>query len=86
MRGIIIVFLLILMIVNPVYANNFFDALLYKKVFLTAIERTVLVNRITGEVKYILRKGQWILLDKEHGQECLSTYKAQLYYEKNFPK
>jgi len=86
MKKTLVVLLLVFMFVAPVYAGNLFDTLLYKKVFLTAIERSVLVNRISGEVKYILRKGQWILLTGERQKECQSIYKSQLYHQKNFPK
>lgn len=75
----LIVLLVIVIIVTPAYAVNVVDTLLCKKVFLRAVERTVLVNRLSGEVKYLLRKGQWVLLTGEQKHEYQSMYNAQVY-------
>ncbi len=86
MKKILIVLLVISIIATPAYAINIVDILLCKKVVLRAIERTVLVNRLTGEVGYILRKGQWILLTGEQKRECQSMYNAQVYIEQHTGK
>jgi len=85
-KNILIVLLVISIITIPAYAVNAVDAMLCKKVVLRAIERTVLVNRVTGEVKYILRKGQWMLLTGEQKQACQSMYNAQVYIKQRVSK
>jgi hypothetical protein len=86
MKKILIVLLAISILATPAYAVNAVDTILCKKVVLRAIERTVLVSRVTGEVKYILRKGQWILLTGEQKQTCQSMYNAQVYIKQHANK
>jgi hypothetical protein len=79
----IVVFFLVFAMAGPSYALNVLDNLLGKKVLLNAIHRTVLVNRITGEVKYILSTDNriWIPLTgtmKRHCQVCYDTQIALL--------
>lgn len=79
MKKIIIVLLLILIIASPCYAVNVFDTIIYKKVLLCASHMTVLVNRITGELKYImLNNGKWVLLSGTWKSQCQSMYEAQI--------
>jgi len=82
MKRILVVLLVISMLAAPAYALNVIDATLCKKVFLRAVERTVLVNRMTGEVKCIMQKGQWIPLMGTQKREYQSMYNAQLTISK----
>ncbi len=73
--------------VNPVksyHKENLFDKMLYKKVVLPGGDnRPVLVNRITGEVKYILvNNNQWILLTGMWKKQCQARYDAQVASKK----
>jgi len=79
MRKIIIALLLISIFTTSAYAVNIFDRVLYKKVVLLANKMTVLVNRITGEVKYLLlNNGHWIHLTAGVlKNQCQSMYNAQ---------
>jgi hypothetical protein len=78
MRKIVIVLLLILIITTSAYAVNIFDRALYKKVVLVCIHRFVLVNRITGEVKYIMgTDGKWALVHKALKEQYQSMYNTQ---------
>ncbi len=65
---------------TPAYALNPIDSILGKKVFLNAIHRTVLVNRLTGEVKYLLSsdKKKWILLTGGAKGQFQGYYDAQV--------
>jgi len=74
----IIVAILIFALASPVYAVNAVDWLLYKKVVLIANGRTVLVNRITGEVKYIRRKKKWMLLEGQDKAAHQTMYDNQI--------
>jgi len=79
MKKIIIALLLISIIATPCYAVNIFDKIIYKTVVLCAIHMTALVNRITGEVKYIrLNNGKWELLTGAWKSQCQSMYEAQI--------
>ena len=77
-RSFIISLVLILAISTSCYAVNIFDRVLYKKVILCANHMYVLVNRITGEVKYILQNGRWVLLTGVLKNQCQSMYQAQI--------
>jgi hypothetical protein len=67
-------------IVKSSYAPNFFDNMLYKKVVLPgANNRPVLVNRLTGEVKYILGNNKrWILLSGAWKNQCQASYDTKV--------
>jgi len=45
----------VITLVTSVYAYSLFDKVVYKEVYLRAANTTVLVNRVTSEVKYVLR-------------------------------
>lgn len=78
MRKIAVVLLLTMLFTSPSYAVNPVDTVVCKKVVLRANNRTILVNRLTGEVKYILnRNGVWVFLKGEHKNECQAMYNAQ---------
>ena len=83
MKRLAVILLLVLAFASPVYALNPVDAVLCKRVVLRAIDRTVLVNRLTGTVKYILCNGQWIILTGERQRECQAMYNAQVYIRKH---
>jgi len=79
MKILFITFVLILMVTLPSYAVNIFDQLIYKEVLLKANQMTVLVNRITGKVKYIkLNNGRWMPLVGGLRNKCQSMYNAQV--------
>lgn len=79
MKKIIIALLLISLMITPCYAVNIFDRLLCKSVVLCANHITVLVNRLTGEVKYMrLSTGQWLLLTGVQKVQFQSMYNAQI--------
>lgn len=61
---------------QPYYKGNIIDKIIYKKVVLPGGDiRPVLVNRITGEVKYIwLNNNQWVLLTGAWKQQCQEKY------------
>jgi len=82
----VIVVLLVFSIASPVYAVNAIDWMLYKKVVLIANGRTVLVNRITGEVKYIRRKKKWMLLEGQDKAAHQTMYDNQVAPKGRSPK
>lgn len=53
-KKIVVVLFLIFLIAAPCRAENLFNTIVYKSVLLMAVNRHVLVNRLTEEVKYIL--------------------------------
>ena len=77
MKKIVIALLLVLMFVSSAYAENFLE---YKRVLLCANHRIVLVNRLTGEVKYVryLNKKKWGLLTGVEQAQYQSMYEAQI--------
>ena len=80
MKKIIILLLLASMIAaaTPCYAVNVFDKILYKEVVLRATSMHILVNRLTGEVKFLLlNSGKWILLKGALKHQCQAIYNAQ---------
>jgi hypothetical protein len=83
MRRFAVVFCLILLCASPAYAINPVDAMLCKRVVLEYNDRTILVNRFTGEVKYILKNDEhWVLLRGEKKSEFQAIYDAQVEREK----
>lgn len=79
MRKILIGLLLILLITTSAYAVNIFNRALYAKVVLYCIHRYALVNRLSGEVEYIMRTdGKWGLVDKALKPQYQSMYNAQI--------
>ena len=65
-------------VVKTSYAPNLFDQVLYKKAVLPGGDnRTVLVNRLTGEVEYILvNNKRWTLLSGMWKKQCQARYDA----------
>ena len=65
-------------VVKISYAPNLFDKMLYKKFVLPGGDnRSLLVNRLTGEVKYILvNNNKWILLLGTWKKQCQARYDA----------
>lgn len=81
MRKIIIALLLVSLITTSAYAVSIFDRIVDKEVVLVANKMSVLVNRITGEVKFLLlNNGQWMLLTPGVlKNQCQAMYNAQTY-------
>jgi hypothetical protein len=79
MRKLAIILTLILIVTSPSYAVNILDQLIHKEVVLAANRTTVLVNRITGEVKYIrLNNGRWMPLTGGLKNRCQAMYDNQI--------
>jgi len=79
MKKVAIVLLLTLIISVPCYAINIIDTMLCKKVVLCFHHKVVLVNRITGKVKYILNNNQqWVLISEARQKFWQAIYNAQV--------
>jgi hypothetical protein len=79
MKKILIALLLIFTITTSCYALNIVDAMTCKKVFLRANHTIVLVNRLTGQVRYkLLKQGKWMLLEGVEKNLYQSMYNAQV--------
>jgi len=78
MKRLAIILALILVNTTSSYAVNIFDQVIYKEVVLAANHMPVLVNRLTGKVKYIkLNNGRWMPLKGGLKNQCQSMYNAQ---------
>jgi hypothetical protein len=78
MKKMFMVLLVLLMIATPCYALNFFDAMVCKKVVLALVNRVVLVNRFTGEVKYVLQdNATWVPVPLGVKAQYQSMYEFQ---------
>lgn len=78
MRRLVVILLLISIIASPCYAFNIIDQLIYRKDVLRSNRTVVLVNRFTGEVKYLQRtNGQWVLLEGQWKEQYQKMYNAQ---------
>ena len=78
MRKVIVALILFLMIATPSHALNMLEKFIYKKDFLRSNNTHVLVNRLTGEVKYICRSdGQEIPLEGQWKEQYQKMYDAQ---------
>jgi hypothetical protein len=78
MKKIAIALLLVVMITTSAYAVNVVDTILCKKVFLNYNHTYILVNRVTGEVKYLLMgNGQWVPLMGVLKNQYQAMYNAQ---------
>ena len=84
MKKYVFVFMLVVGFITPALALNFVDAMACKRVVLhEANNRTVLVNRLTGEVKYALQyNGQWATVQGEQKKKYQSIYNAQINVRK----
>jgi hypothetical protein len=71
---------LLLAAASPVFALGVVDAMTCKRVVLhEANDRTVLVDRMTGEVKYALRyNGEWEHVQGARKDKYQSIYNAQV--------
>ena len=80
MRKWILALMLILATITPSFALGFVDAMTCKKVVLhEARGRTVLVDRLTGEVKFALQyDGQWKPVQGTQKEKYQSMYRAQI--------
>jgi hypothetical protein len=82
-KRIAITLLLVVMITTSAYAVNVVDTLLCKKVFLNYNHTYILVNRLTGEVKYLLMgNGQWMSLMGVLKNQYQAMYNAQVNLQK----
>ena len=79
MRKPVIFLLLILLVAQPALAVSFYDTVTCKKVVLLANHRTILVQRVTGKVVYLLKDdGQWMLLKGREKRVYQMLYNAQV--------
>ena len=78
MKKVIALILLLLIIAPPCYALNIIDKFLYKKDVVRANNTPVLVNRLTGEIKYLYRSdGQLLPVDGQWKEQYQKMYDAQ---------
>jgi hypothetical protein len=78
MKKIVVALLLVLMAASSSYAENVLE---YKRVVLCLKHRTVLVNRFTGQVKYVMdfnNRKKWVLLTKQQQRHYQSAYEHQI--------
>jgi hypothetical protein len=80
----ILTLILILATTTPTFALGVIDAMTCKRVVLhEANDRTVLVDRLTGEVKYALQNtGQWVPVQGDRKKKYQSMYNAQIHPNK----
>jgi hypothetical protein len=78
MKKLIAALLLVSIIITPCYAFNIIDNLIYKQDVMRSANKLVMVNRLTGEVKYLRRdNGQWIELAGKWKDLYQGMYNAQ---------
>ena len=78
MKKNIIVLLLVLVIATPSYAMNIIDKILYKQVVLRNNNAgTVLVNRLTGRVEYVMSGEQYVPIPNVYKNQFQAVYNAQ---------
>jgi purine-cytosine permease-like protein len=78
MKKIIAALLLLSIFITPCYAFTIVDNLVYKKDLVRSNNKLVMVNRFTGEIKYLRRdNGQWIELTGEWKRQYQNMYNAQ---------
>ena len=77
MKKIIAGVLLILAFAAPSYAVNIVDTMLCTPVVLRYNSKTVLVNRFSGEVKYVMTNGQYVPLVGVYKRQLQAIYNAQ---------
>ncbi|MDD5173292.1 MAG: hypothetical protein WC482_01720 [Candidatus Omnitrophota bacterium] len=74
----IIVLSLLLSIATPSYAMNIVEKMLYKPVVLRNNSGvTVLVNRVTGRVVYVMSGGQYVVIPDVYKDQFQAVYDAQ---------
>ena len=80
----VIFLLLFLMIAVPSYAVDILDRLVCKQDILQSNKTPVMVNRLTGEVKYIFRgNAGWILLTGKWKDQYQKMYDWQAAHAKH---
>lgn len=78
MKKTIAVLLLLLMSPAPSYALNMLEKFIYKKDVVRSNNTQVLVNRLTGEIKYICRDdGQQVPLEGQWKEQYQKMYDTQ---------
>lgn len=78
MKKNVIVLLLILSIATPSHAMNIIDKILYKPVILRNNNGvTVLVNRLTGKVEYVMSGEQYVPIPNVYKNQFQAVYNAQ---------
>jgi hypothetical protein len=78
MKKKIIVLLLVLSIAAPCYAMNVVEKILYKPVVLRNNSGvTVLVNRLSGRVEYVMSGEQYVSIPEKYKGQFQAVYDAQ---------
>jgi len=78
MKKKIIVLLLVLSIAAPCYAMNVVEKILYKSVVLRNNSGvTVLVNRLSGRVEYVMSGEQYVSIPEKYKGQFQAVYDAQ---------
>ena len=79
MKKIVIFLLLFSVIAAPSYAINIVDQVICKEDVLRSNKRPILVNRLTGEVKYVYQdNGEWLLLTGQWKDQYQKMYNWQV--------
>ena len=80
MKRFFLALLFVIALTTPSLAVNIVVTLTCKRAVLHAAnDRTVLVNRITGEVKYALQNtGKWVVVKGERKRKYQALYDAQV--------
>ena len=70
--------LLLSVITTPCYALNMLDKIIYKQDVVRSNNRPVMVNRLTGEIKYLRQdNGNWIELTGSWKDQYQCMYNSQ---------
>lgn len=81
MRKFFIMITLVLTLTTSSYAVSVVDTMLCKKVKLRHVNKELLVNRVSGEVKYISKtSGGWLLLKGSLKKRYQALYDAQRHH------
>jgi hypothetical protein len=83
MKKYILALMLLFTVTTPVFALGIVDAMTCRKVVLQHADRTVLVKRMTGEVKYLLLPdGHWSVVKGSQKRKYQAMYDAESYKPK----
>ena len=78
MKKTIAILALLFIFTTPSHALNLFDKLMYKKDVLRSNNTQVLVNRLTGEIKYVCREdGKQVPLTGQWKEQYQKMYDGQ---------
>ncbi len=81
MKKLVIIILFLSAIAAPSYAINIFEKIAYKKDEIKVYKAPILVNPLTGEIKYIWcrtsKKGYWMPIDGRAKQQYQAVYDRQ---------